>query len=237
MRIGGIQKYSTIDFPKKLACVLFTQGCHFRCGFCHNAELVEPKQFGNCLAEEEVFTFLEKRRKALDGVVISGGEPTLHPDLETWLRRIRDLGFATKLDTNGIHPNVLQSLIQGELLDFVAMDIKHCLQASYYDSISGISPNLESIQESVQTLLSGSVDYEFRTTLISEIHRREDMLAIAASLRGARQWTIQSFRPQKTLNPQWQNFRPWSAEAIGSLRTELAEKFPELRIRYLGFSS
>jgi pyruvate formate lyase activating enzyme len=235
MRIGGIQKCSTIDFPQKLACVLFTQGCNFRCGFCHNPELVEPKQFGNCLAEEEVFAFLEKRRNVLDAVVISGGEPTLQPDLETWFRRIRALGFATKLDTNGTRPDILQALLQKELLDFVAMDIKHQLQTAPYESISSTSPSLDAIRKSIQILRTGPVDYEFRTTLVTEIHRREDVLAIAASLRRARQWTIQSFRPQKTLNPQWQELRPWSAAAMASLKAELAEKFPELRIRYLGF--
>jgi pyruvate formate lyase activating enzyme len=156
--------------------------------------------------------------------------------LETWLRRIRALGFATKLDTNGSRPDVLQSLIQKNLLDFVAMDIKQRLRASAYKSISGTFPSLESVQKSIQILLTGPVDCEFRTTLISEIHRREDVLAIAASLRGAKQWTIQSFRPQKTLDLRWQKLRPWSAEALDSLKKELAEKFPDLRIRHLGFN-
>jgi pyruvate formate lyase activating enzyme len=232
MHIGGLQKCSTIDFPGKVACVLFTQGCNFRCGFCHNPELVDPKCLVPALEEEEIFSFLKKRQKILDAVVISGGEPTLHSDLAEWFRRIRALGFATKLDTNGTHPEVLQSLIQENLLDFVAMDIKHCLQEAVYNGIVGTSGILSAVKRSIQILMAGFIDYEFRTTLIQEIHKQEDVLTLAESLQGAQQWTLQKFRPEKTLNPQWETFHPWSQEEIESLRALLSRQFPSLAVRY-----
>jgi pyruvate formate lyase activating enzyme len=233
MRIGGIQKCSAIDFPGKIACVLFTQGCNFRCPFCHNEELIKPIRFVSNISKEEIFKFLETRRRLLDAVVISGGEPTLHPDLEIWFRRIKDLGFATKLDTNGTHPGVTQSLIQKHLIDFIAMDIKHRLQEAPYEHIIGIQKILLTVKESIQILMKSSIDYEFRTTLIREVHTREDVFAIAESLQGAKQWTLQEFRSQKTLNPQWQDFHPWPSHEMESLKTALSQKFPKLPIRCL----
>jgi pyruvate formate lyase activating enzyme len=232
MHIGGLQKCSTIDFPGKVACVLFTQGCNFRCGFCHNPELVEPKRFVPILKEEEIFSFLKKRQKILDAVVISGGEPTLYSDLAEWFQRIKAMGFAIKLDTNGTHPEVLQSLIQNNLLDFVAMDVKHCLREAAYNSIIGTFGTLSAVKRSIQILMVSSIDYEFRTTLIQEIHKQEDVLTLAESLQGARQWTLQKFRPQKTLDRQWETFHPWSQEEIKSLRALLSRQFPSLAVHY-----
>jgi pyruvate formate lyase activating enzyme len=235
MRIGGLQKCSTIDFPGKVACVLFTQGCNFRCGFCHNEELLEPKRWETPIPEEEVLAFLEKRKNVLDAVVISGGEPTLHSDLAEWFRRIKAMGFATKLDTNGTRSDVLQSLIQKNLLDFVAMDVKHCLQEAAYNSIVGTSGILSAVKRSIQILMANSIDYEFRTTLIQEIHKQEDVLTLAESLQGAQQWTLQKFRPEKTLDPQWETFHPWSSDEIERLKTTLLQQFPELNVHFLGF--
>jgi pyruvate formate lyase activating enzyme len=218
-----------------VACVLFTQGCNFRCAFCHNGELVDPKRWGTPISEEEVFAFLEKRKNVLDAVVISGGEPTLQKDLAEWFRRIKALGLATKLDTNGTHPDVLQSLIQENLLDFVAMDIKNHLGEAAYSSIVGIPGTLSAVKRSIQILMTNSIDYEFRTTLIQEMHRPEDMLTLAASLQGARQWTLQKFRPEKTLDPQWEAFHPWSLDEIKQLQTTLSQRFSELNVRYLGY--
>jgi pyruvate formate lyase activating enzyme len=233
MRIGGIQKCSTIDFPGKVACVLFTQGCNFRCGFCHNQELVEPTHFTPPISEKEIFAFLEKRKNILDAVVISGGEPTLQNDLAEWFRRIKALGLATKLDTNGTYPDVLQSLIQKNLLDFAAMDIKHRFHKPSYESITGPIGPLASIEQSMQILLKESIDYEFRTTLIQELHTLEDVMAMAQSLQGAKQWTLQKFRPEKTLDPKWKAFHPWSQSAMEALRTALSRQFPMLSVRYL----
>jgi pyruvate formate lyase activating enzyme len=235
MRIGGLQKCSTIDFPEKVACVLFTQGCNFRCAFCHNEELVDPKRWVASISEEEIFAFLEKRKNVLDAVVISGGEPTLQKDLAEWFRRIRDLRLATKLDTNGTHPDVLQSLIQENLLDFVAMDIKHRLEEMAYSCIVGIPGTLSDVKQSIQILMGSSINYEFRTTLIQEIHKPEDVLTLAESLRGARQWALQKFRPEKTLDPQWKAFHPWSSDEIEQLKIVLSRQFPGLKVRYLGF--
>jgi pyruvate formate lyase activating enzyme len=235
MRIGGLQKCSTIDFPGKLSCVLFTQGCNFRCAFCHNQELVDPKSWVTPIPEEEIFSFLEKRKNILDAVVISGGEPTLQNDLAEWFQRIKALGLATKLDTNGTHPDILQSLIQENLLDFVAMDVKHCLQETTYSNIVGISGILSAVKRSIRILMASPINYEFRTTLIREIHPPEEVLTLAASLQGAQQWTLQKFRPEKTLNPKWRTFHPWSSDAIESLKITLSQQFPELDVRYLGF--
>ena len=159
--IGGLQKTSLLDFPKKIAAIVFTQGCNFRCGYCHNAELLdfsaEPK-----VKEEDFFDFLTKRKGKLDGVVITGGEPTVQSGLKEFILKIKDLGFEVKLDTNGTNPKVLSELLQ--IIDYVAMDIK--APFTKYGMIAGVNVNIENIRESINLIISSNVDYEFRTTVV-----------------------------------------------------------------------
>ena len=162
MRIGGFQKFSLIDFPKKSSAVIFTQGCNFRCSYCHNPELVYENLFGVPVREEEVFAFLEQRKNILDGVVITGGEPTLQPDLADFILKIKSKGYFVKLDTNGSNPDIISRLLNKRLLDFIAMDIKAPLDK--YKSVCGVKINIQNIRKSIEIIKKSNIPFEFRTT-------------------------------------------------------------------------
>ena len=161
MRIGGIQKISLIDFPGKVSTVIFTQGCNFRCEFCHNPSLVLPEMFNHVIDDGEVLSFLESRKGLIDGVVLSGGEPTIQADLCQFIEKTKKMGFLIKLDTNGTNPDVLSDLYSKNLLDYVAMDIKHTL--GKYSTIVGKNTDIQKIQQSISIIMNSGVDYEFRT--------------------------------------------------------------------------
>lgn len=181
MKIAGLQKLSLLDFPEKLACTVFTHGCNFKCPFCHNAPLVLSAQNGAEISEEAFFSFLNSRKGLLEGVCVSGGEPTLQKDLEPFLSKIKEMGFAVKLDTNGYRPDVLKHLAEASLLDYVAMDIKNSKEK--YAQTTDISDlHISEIEESVDFLLEGTVDFEFRTTIVKEYHTAEDLEKIGAWL-------------------------------------------------------
>ncbi len=171
MKIKGLQKTTLIDYPGKIACSLFLFGCNFRCGFCHNPELV-LEDSGPNINEEEFFDFLNKRKEYLDGICISGGEPLLSLDLD-FLRRIKEMGYSIKLDTNGSFPEKLKELIKENLVDFVAMDIKG--SKDKYSKIAGVQVDIKKIEESIK-LISGLGDYEFRTTILRDIHNKEELI-------------------------------------------------------------
>ena len=190
MRIGGLQKVTLLDYPGKVACTVFLPGCNLRCPFCHNPALVLPDRETDSLSTGELLAFLETRRGKLDGVCVTGGEPTLYEDLPALLRQIRALGFAVKLDTNGTNPDMLEALAQEGLLDYAAMDIKN--SPDRYAETCGVDL-LGPVKRSAALLMAGAVDYEFRTTLVRELHRPEDLDAIAAWLAGAPRYYLQNF--------------------------------------------
>lgn len=189
MRLGGLAKMTLLDFPGRVACTLFTVGCNLRCPFCHNASLVTHP--GEELSVESFFSFLRKRQGLLDGVCITGGEPLAQPDLAELLRGIRDLGFATKLDTNGTNPQGLAALVDAGLLDYVAMDVKNSREK--YARTVGLADMPDGIAESVAYLLTGRVPYEFRTTVVEELHEPSDFSAIGAWIAGAERYYLQMF--------------------------------------------
>ena len=172
--IAGLQKMTLLDYPGKVACTVFLQGCNFRCPFCHNSSLLgQPEQ--DPIPVEELLAFLKKRQGLLDGVCITGGEPTLHKNLPDLLRQIKDLGFLVKLDTNGYRPEILKALVAQGLVDYVAMDIKNC--PARYGETAGVSKlDLSKIEESMHFLMTGELDYEFRTTVVQEFHTQKDMV-------------------------------------------------------------
>lgn len=179
--IAGLQKMTLLDYPGKVACTVFLQGCNFRCPFCHNSGLLgAPEQ--PPIPKEELLSFLKKRQGLLDGVCVTGGEPTLHPELPTLLREIKSLGYAVKLDTNGYRPEVLKQLAEEGLLDYVAMDIKNC-PARYGETAGVPHLDLSKIEESMEFLISGDLDYEFRTTVVQELHSSQDILAMGQWFR------------------------------------------------------
>ena len=190
MKIYGFQKMTLLDFPGRVACTVFTGGCNFRCPFCHNASLVTHID-GAPLAEEEIFTYLAKRKGLLDGVCITGGEPLLQPDIVPFLQKIKEMGYPIKLDTNGAFPERLAQLIELGLVDYVAMDIKNSKEK--YALTAGTEVSLAAIEQSVELLKSGVVEYEFRTTLVKEFHTEEDILSMADWLRGTKYWYLQNF--------------------------------------------
>ncbi len=175
MVISGLQKMTLLDYPGKVACTVFLQGCNFRCPFCHNSDLLG----GNApdrIEPEELLAFLRKRHGLLDGVCLTGGEPTLQPDLPDLIRQIKALGFAVKLDTNGSRPDVLRALVNEGLLDYVAMDVKN--GPSYYAATVGTDLPLAPVEDSLRFLLSGAVDYELRTTVVDELHSEDSIAEI-----------------------------------------------------------
>lgn len=191
MLIQGLQKLTLLDYPGRLAATVFLGGCNLRCPFCHNASLVvRPGDYS--ITEEEFFSFLESRRGRLEAVCVSGGEPTLRPELPSFISKIKSMGFLVKLDTNGTRPDVLRSLVEAGLVDYVAMDIKNSKQS--YSRTSGVEVNIADIEASVAYLLSGAVDYEFRTTVVDGYHTVEDFISIGEWIRGAKAYFIQSFK-------------------------------------------
>ncbi len=193
MLIKGLQKLTLLDYPEKMACTVFTFGCNFRCPFCHNASLVlSDRADHSAIPEEEFFSFLTKRKGMLEGVCITGGEPTLQPDLPDFIRRIKSMGYAVKLDTNGYRPAVLKALVSEGLLDYVAMDVKNSLPR-YGDTV-GI-PDLDTapIEESMDFLMAGSVPFEFRTTLVSGLHTPAGIADMGRRLAGNEPFFLQTF--------------------------------------------
>ena len=192
MRIQGMQKLTLLDFPGRTACTVFTAGCNFRCPFCHNASLVVdiPKEVA--IQEEEFFAFLKKRQGILDGVCISGGEPLLQPDIEAFIVKIKTLGYAVKLDTNGSFPKMLKNLVEKGLVDYVAMDIKNCLE-SYAITAGADTLDLGLIAESVDYLKVGNIPYEFRTTVVKNYHFEESFERIGQWLQGTEKYYLQNF--------------------------------------------
>jgi len=195
MILGGLQKTTLIDYPGKVAATVFTVGCSFRCPFCHNSELVLPGngQRGS-ISEKVFFDFLKKRQNKLDGVCITGGEPTIQPDLVDFIEKIKKLGFLVKLDSNGSRPDVLKKIFDKKLVDFVAMDIKN--SPTNYEKACGTKVDIERIKLSVELIKKAGIDYEFRTTVVPGIHREKDFEIIGRWLKGSRNYVLQSFQDQ-----------------------------------------
>ena len=221
MKLSGIQKLTLLDYPGKIACTLFTPGCNFRCPFCHNASLVlRPEEQ---LDLDEVFSFLQKRRGVLQGICLTGGEPLLQQGVEGFLQRVRELGYAVKLDTNGYFPDRLRDMVSGGLVDYVAMDVKN--SPSRYGETVGIPGfDLGPVEDSIRFLLSGSVDYEFRTTVVREFHDEKSLLELAGWIAGAKRYFLQAFQDSGDLiQPGLTGYAPHELE---QLRDAVALRLP-----------
>lgn len=200
MKIGGIQKLTLIDFPGTIATTVFTVGCSFRCPFCHNPELVLPEKFPPLNEmEKEFFQHLEKRKGKLEGVCITGGEPTIQPDIIEFIEKIKTMGFKIKLDSNGTQPKVLEKIIKKGLVDYIAMDIKS--SPENYSLAVGLTANVDAIKKSVKMIMESGVAYEFRTTVVPGIHTEDDFVEIAKWIKGARAYYLQEYREMVTIDP------------------------------------
>jgi pyruvate formate lyase activating enzyme len=197
MIVGGFKKSSLIDFPDRVAAVVFTKGCNFRCPFCHNARLALPTEPVERYDETEILEFLDARRGKLDGVVVTGGEPTLHDDLIVFLRECKAMGYETKLDTNGTNPDALRALFDEGLLDFVAMDVKAPFRK--YPLLTGVEPDTSAIVRSMQIVVSSGAPYEFRTTVVPGLLESEDVEEIRALVGAGARYRTQEFVPAKTI--------------------------------------
>ena len=227
MKIHGLQKMTLLDFPGHVACTVFTGGCDLRCPFCHNFELVDGTAPA-MMEEEELLSFLEKRRGLLDGVAFTGGEPCLQKNLPELMRKIREMGFAIKLDTNGNHPDMLEKMISEGLVDYVAMDIKNSPEK--YAVTCGLETlGLTKIRQSVEILKSGRVDYEFRTTVVAQFHEENDFRLIGQWLRGAKRYFLQSFTDRDSV-PYGGMSAP-SREEIFRYAQIAQENIPDTQVR------
>ena len=226
MKLSAIQRFTILDYPDKVACIAFTPGCNMRCGFCHNPEFVLPEKINELkdsfIAEETFFNFLNKRVGRLEGVVVSGGEPTIWQDLPDFFRKIKAKGFATKLDTNGNNPTMLKRLLDEKLLDYVAMDVKTSLPG--YTTLVGVGAKPENIKESIEVLKFSGIPYEFRTTLMKEVHTEEVLREMETLIEGAERYYLQIFRPGHTLHPLFATYHPFSRDEMEAL----AERFRSL---------
>ena len=190
MIIGGLQKMTMLDFPGKIACTVFTQGCNFKCPFCHNRGLVLSEE--DIISEDEVFSYLKKRVGILDGVCVTGGEPLLQKDIIPFMRRIKELGFEIKLDTNGSIPEKLREIISEGLVDYIAMDVKNT--AEKYSLTSGCTISYDSIEKSIELIKNSGIPHEFRTTVVKELHTKEDIISIAKKLGKTEKYYLQQFK-------------------------------------------
>jgi len=229
MKIGGLQKVSLIDYPGLISAIIFLQGCNFKCSYCHNPELVDSKLFQPCIKEKEVLDFLNTRKGKLDAVTITGGEPTIHDDLAPFIKQIKKMGFAVKLDTNGSQPQVIKNLLAEKLLDFIAMDIKAPLEK--YKEIVKTQVNPDSIKESIRLILKSKIPHEFRTTVVESQLEENDILQIGKLIPGANHYALQKFVPAKVLEKKFLKEKSYPDEIFQKIKKNLEHHIPSVTIR------
>jgi len=223
MKIGGLQKLSLIDYPGHVGAVLFTQGCNFRCPYCHNPELVDPARFQEPLHKSAVFAFLEKRRGLLDAVTVTGGEPTLHGDLPDFLQSIKNMGFLVKLDTNGSNPSMLETCMEGGLVDYVAMDIKSPM--GKYSLCAGVNADTTEILKTIRMIKASQVAHEFRTTLVSPLLTEEDVVSIGSVVGERQKYCLQKYVSGDTLEADFKEGKFFTEDVLKRISAELLEKY------------
>ena len=231
MEIGGLQKLTLIDYPGRLAATVFLCGCNFRCPFCYSKELVLPEEIKKQpkIPEKDFFDFLKERKGMLEGVVICGGEPTIHQELPDFCEKIKKLGYLVKLDTNGSNPEMLKKLINEKLIDYVAMDIK--APKEKYSEVAGVKVDIKKIQESIDILKKGKVDYEFRTTVVPTILEKKDIFKIVQWIRPTKKYYLQNFRPEKTIDPKFEKIKPYPQEYLVEIQKIISPFFEICQVR------
>lgn len=232
MIIAGLERTSLVDWPEKICSTVFIAGCNFRCPFCHNPELVLPEGIKNItpLSETKLLTLLIERKRLIDGVCITGGEPLLSPDILYLIKKIKENGFAVKLDTNGSAPVLLKKLFDSSLLDYVAMDIK--APREKYSLLTGTEINLNSIEESVKLIKESNIDYEFRTTVVKGLVEKEDILKIAEWIKGAKAYYLQQFvGSERTLDPAYKGRKSHSPAELSVMLSSIKSFFEKTGLR------
>jgi pyruvate formate lyase activating enzyme len=231
--IKGFDQMSLVDWDGMVAATIYTSGCNFRCPYCHNPGLVLFPDEYESIPIEDILSYVQEQRDFLDGVVLTGGEPCFHKEVVDLLKVLKATGMKTKLDTNGSYPDLLSSVIESGLVDYVAMDVKAPLDFDSYSKSGGFADRrlLERVRESVALLLEGHVDYEFRMTVVPALHRATDLLQVGDQLRGARRFVIQNFVPKKTIDKAFLKESPYDAERLEEFRQMVAPMFDECIIR------
>lgn len=226
MLIGGLQKSSLVDYPSKICTVVFTIGCNFRCGYCHNPELIKKEDY---ILEDDFFEFIKTRVGKIDAIVISGGEPTLQEDLEDFIVKCRKLGFLIKLDTNGANPEALENLLSKNLLDYIAMDIKAPFEK--YSNITRRFFNIEKIKKSIEIIMNSNIDYEFRTTVVRSQLSIEDLTTISENIKGAKKYYLQKFNPKETLDEKLKSEKTYSDTEFYEIARSLEKNIEKVGVR------
>lgn len=229
MIIGGFQKFSLLDYPDQISAIVFTQGCNFSCSYCHNKELLEKEPSNLTIDPQEIWDLLNKRWKQIDAVVITGGEPTIQPDLIEFMQKIKALGFLVKLDTNGSNPEVIEEVIRLKLADYIAMDIKAPLEK--YQDITNSVIDTEKIKKSINLIMNSGIKYEFRTTILKTLLSKEDILQIKDLAPFARLWFLQKYIPSENLSNNSQDELNYSNDEFEKLRKIIKNSVLECFIR------
>ncbi len=229
MIIGGLQKFSLIDYPGKTCAIIFTIGCNFCCKYCHNPELVVPEKYTSEIPAQDVFSFLESRIGKLDAVCITGGEPTQHMDLRDMIIKIKDMGFLVKLDSNGSRPEVLEDFIDKKIIDYIAMDVKAPLED--YSKIVGWKIPIEKLQKSIDLIMNSGIDYEFRTTIVKSLTSKDDLKKIAQTIKGAENYYLQKFIPTKLIESAMEKEVSYSDDDLVELAKEMKKYVKNCYVR------
>ena len=227
MKISGFQKLTLLDFPDKVACIIFTQGCNFNCGYCQNSGLIAHEN-AFLIDEQEVLEYLDKRKKVIDGIVISGGEPTVQKDLISFIKRVKEKGVLIKLDTNGSNPKVLKEIIDNKLVDYIAMDIKHSFDL--YDKITFVKTKIDALKESIKLISNSGIDHEFRTTLMKGIHDIDTILKICSYVDGNKMF-LQNFEQSEYVKDK--TLESFTKKELIEIQKKVKEVFPNVVVRGL----
>ena len=227
MNISGFTKLTLIDYPKKLACIVFTQGCNYNCAFCQNSGLIKCEK-ESLIDQDSIFKYLEKRKNILEGVVISGGEPTIQPKLYDFIKKIKKIGMLVKLDTNGSNPDVIKKLIEERLIDYIAMDVKNVFD-EYNPIVNLRRVNIENIKESIELIKNSGVEHEFRTTIMKNYHNVDNLAKICEYLGKNEKYYLQNFEDSENVLDK--NLIAFTNEMLSNIQTILRKNFPNVSVR------
>jgi len=229
LSIKGFVKTTLVDYPGKVACTVFLPKCNFGCGFCHNKDLVLNPDKIKAVSEQEVLDYLKEKKQWIDGIVVTGGEPLLHKELSGFLAKVKELGYLVKLDTNGTDPSFLKELLDKKLVDFVAMDVKNCIER--YDETARAPVDMEKIKESI-SLIKDCKDHEYRTTVVPGLHTEEDIKKIGEWLKGSKKFSIQNFRADdNVIEEKYKAMKSFSKEELGKFKKILENYVGEVEVR------
>jgi len=228
MKIGGFQKTTLLDYPGHVSAILWTVGCNFRCPFCYNTDLVKEKS--DLFSEEEILNFLKKRRDFLEALSISGGEPFLQKDLKDFCKKVKDLGYKVKIDTNGTFPEKLKEMIEEKLVDYIAMDVK--APKEKYDKLSGVKTDIEQIRDSIKIIMDSNIDYEFKTTVIPKFLDKDDIKDISEWIKGSKKYYLQQFKNDASVISSYlKQIKPYSEKELQNILKEIKPYFKECKLR------